>query len=345
MNVTQVFASRKLLVLLAVLVLILGIVTVIAHYIELSQSVTPEELPKPSIPALVEKDKNLTFVFGGTFPEFPNRIGVYKLDASVPELTVAQADWYRDQFKMSVAADYSDRAYTTYYYNEDSRSLSVSQNPLRLEYTDTAEHDVAKIDLSGKKTLSEWTNRFVDYDAILGSEYRLIDPTLTLKKRVDVYNLIEVDSLTDADILTLSSYITYEGIPVLNQDRQTYPVEILTELDGHVIKATFSVFPPNPSFEGEVEVITPEKAVDALNGGSGSISVLNDPNLVYSDVSTRDIDSATIDTIEMVYIYDDDNLIFQPFYRLVGNALKTNGRPIEIEVLLSAVPEDFYSSQ
>jgi hypothetical protein len=327
--------NTKILLLLSIATISIVSLNIILWFSELNQPLPAQSLPQPTLKPTVQQQR-LTYTFTGNLPKLATTKPVFTTSPQPNSLEQTAAN-IAAQLNFSGSPQINDTPYgTSYLYVYNDQSVSIKESPFLISYDNNAQQLQNTLD---EQTLITNANQFIQPLISSSINIQLISQT-PMQKRVN--NIHQAPSFEQADYLALSYAFKLNNTPIISKNHQTYPIDILMNLDGTVRKTTITMIPDQLEEIGTATLSTPAEALEAINNGQGIISTLNDPTVPYTVLEPGEIRTATLSSVEVVYLYDHDINQLQPYYRFAGTAESSLKRTIEIEVLITALPQEVF---
>ncbi|MGI5827683.1 MAG: hypothetical protein ACOX6V_01525 [Patescibacteria group bacterium] len=323
------------LILAAVAIALISVVLSVAKK---RQAIPPQTLPQTSLPP-TEQQFSLKYSYLGELPT---------LQRSAPVYTFEGEQMLNQERALELAApwgysgepqSFPDTSGTVFVFTDTNTSLTIYSSPAHLEYIDFTEKPLAAM-LSEEELLNT-ASLFLSQRLSHSRLFALSKPYITYKTS-DGFNMFDTSSLEQADYVELRYTYTLESLPVISKETQDHPIVLLLNVDGSVRKASITLFTENLTPLGTTQLTKPQEALNAVNSGLGTISTLHDPEVAYTQVQPQSITQAAFHSLELIYIYDADNRQILPYYRFSGIATTIDERRLEIEVLLTALPQEVF---
>jgi hypothetical protein len=331
----------KLLLLLFIFCLILFFMVLGQYLKEKDREIKQESLPKSNLPPTVDR-LQLRYEYIGALPNLLTKASVYHIkEEQILTKERAQEIGLRLGFK-AVMRSVNDILGTTYIFNEGDRSLVIYPDPILLEYYDFSK--VSDNRLKEEKLKERAQNFIKPIFSNYGKTLELGNSYIEYKKNDFQGVAINAPTIEEAEFAEISYSLNLNGLPVISKDRQNVPIKILLNLDGSVRKATATLFSEQLKDIGIAELTLPSQAFSAINNGMGTISTLNDPKEGYTDIKASEISESKLRSLELIYIYDEDAKLVSPFYRFSGTAKASEDKLLEIEILITALPETVFKN-
>jgi len=331
--------KRPLFILLTTIALASFLGSALLTSYNLSREIQPQSLPKPTFDA--NPSISLKFLYNGQLPQLEGNHSVYKSsdpNQSISESSIASYGLslgFEQTFKYLPGAE-SD----SYVFNKPSEGLIVSTNPNTIEYGNYNESQNS-IKLKQDEYIPKVLN-FLKISQLLSDNWSLDKGYVQLMITDGQGITIPTQNPTEAKYVEVKFNYLIDNKPMIDKQYRGYPIKILMNLDGSIKKATILLPPSNIQEVGRSASTTPQQALQAINAGQGTFTSLNNPEVAYTEIRQGDMESATFNSVELVYVYDYDTGSIQPFYRFQGYGYTTNGDKIEVGVIITALPQDVY---
>lgn len=330
-----------------ILIIILSflVVGVIGLNVYLTWQKQANQIPPRSIApvqfALPSQQAKLKYQYYGELPQLNNTVELFKLNNNFV-LNQDRAVIYAQAFGFNANPEtWSNSGRTSYFFQNGSQSLLIIDNPLKIEFTDFSERIISPAQTLSLEQLTPLATSFIQKPNLFNQSLSL-DVTNAQPVKELGGSAIPVNSINLAKYVLIDFNLQLNSVPILSKVNQIAPIQTLVNLDGSVRKATITLIPDQLESIGTAELTKPEEALAALNTGQGLISKLHNPNEAYTVLQPGEISAATLSSLELVYIYDHDIQQLQPYYRFSGNAQTTRGEMIEVEVLITALPQEVF---
>jgi hypothetical protein len=335
MNI-KIILKNPLFIFLFIFAFILIGVGIFLNFSDSQKSIKPQTLPKATF-APQAIDLKLRYSYVGQLPIFENQFLIYQL---LPENNLEnQIEKVASQFGFSQSPQILKGVdFTSYVFNKDDESLTINSKPFSIEYNNYLQSSSDKLN---RQVLENAAQIFIQ-NIVLGDNFSYGAPYIQLMTTDFQGILMPTNSPENAQFAQISYNYLIDEIPVIDKGRQDYPIQILLNLDGSIKKATITLPPQNLEKIGQAKLTDPQEALNAINAGQGIISHLNNPQQAYTRVEPGDISRANLNSLEVIYLYDYDNLTLQPYYRFSGSGRTNDGDLIEIAVLITALPQEVY---
>ncbi|NMB56689.1 hypothetical protein GYA19_01975 [Candidatus Beckwithbacteria bacterium] len=331
--------SKLLIILIIVTILIIALNIGMAIF-KNQKSIEEGSLPATNIKPNIE-NLNLKYQYKGELSEVSKTATVYNI-AKQQVLTPNLAQEIAQSLGFTEPAEGLDDISGTVYLfkkNDGNTTLTIYPNPLKIKYSDYSQTQGEPVE---QKTIISLAQDFLTKNNFIEKPFALSKPYFEYKA-VDFQGiLIDPETSQDIKYAKISYNLDLEETPIVDQNSQTYPIEITSRLDGTILKAEITFIPNEIIKIGTADLAPAKDALDAINNGTGSIVKLNNPKIAYTQIDNQDITTATLYSLELIYVYDYDNQILAPFYRFSGVGNNKNGDVLEIEVLINALPQEYF---
>ena len=331
--------KNPLVIILLILIIFIGLTTLFLFIKQSKQEIPQQSLPKPSLPPSAQQVR-LQYAYAGTLPTFKDPVIIYNTNSQLA-LTPEKAQTMAGQFGFSQSPQVlKDISGDVYLFSTNGEELFIYPKPLRLEYRHT----------SNANTQKATQKELMDAGSVFLNQHLQIDPYSLGKAYLEYLKaagngMVAAQTLEEADYVQISYNLSLNNYPVVSKDRKDAPIILLLNADSSITKATITLLPQDLQSIGNAILASPDQALTAINAGQGTISLLNNPDEVYTEVDPRTVSFATLTSLELVYVYDFDSLTLQPYYRFFGNAKTTLGETLDVEILITALPQEVYKKQ
>lgn len=306
-----------------------------------------ENLPEITLPENQKTADNVQFKFVGEIPSIEKEVKIYN---NLSEGTISEEKIIEigKSFGFNVEPQLTETTLGDIYkFKNDSALLTINKNSTEINYlriSDESEEFVIK----GSDNLEQIAKDFL-------KELKIFDQQFSFKSTGDVKSFLKNEDkgtlinsgLNEANRFALELDILVDNKKLISKLTQDVPMTITIDQSGKVVGFTSDLlFLDKFNVEGKIELAPVEQAIKAINEGQGQISVIRNKNeLGYEDyvfVELGDIKTSELTELELIYIYDQSIHQLQPYYKFSGSAVKKNGFPLLIEVLITAVPQDIF---
>ncbi len=335
---------KKLLVspvaiMLLLLALFVASLAGLLIYNQINQQPLKGSLSQINLPPTVAQFK-LKYKYIGELPKLKDRTTVYSVSES-PVLNSDIANNLAQPFGLLTKEPQvlRDIKGDVYLYQSEQESLFIYPKPLRLEYRNSKSPLPSQLLLSQlEQTATEYIEKMNFIKAPLSPSKPQIQPMA-----IDFQGVtFPVGDISHAELVEFRYQLLLDNLPIIPKDRQQTALILLLNLDGSIKKATILILSDQIKTLGSATISDPEDALDALNAGLGRIALLSDPTQAYTEIKSDGLEQADLTSLELIYLYDYDQLVLQPYYRFSGTAKTKEDNLISIEVLITALPQEVY---
>ena len=321
---------------LILVVFILGITVYV-----LKQKPKVSNIPQPSIKPTIDQIK-LQYQFQGQLPTLADHVNVYKLQNvqlfdGEKSKTVAKQVGFSSE--ITVLKDVNGDFYA---FTDSAKQLYIFPNPPEIRYrnfNESTQTQLTQLELIAK------AESFVSQFNSLTSPFVITKPYLQYKTSEVEGTYYNTQNSNQAKYAQVDFDLTIDTIPIIPKSHQSNAISLLLNLDGSVRKASISLIKGLPQNMGQTELTPVQIALQAINAGGGLISKFDNPTQAYTQIDATTVSSATLRSLELIYLYDFDTNTLQPYYRFSGTANTTSIELIEIEVLITALPQEVFQQK
>lgn len=334
--------TKPIFVILAIIAILLFVISIIIQVTASKRTIQPQTLPKPSLKPNIIQPISLQFSYAGQMPEFNTKMAVYSSSIA------------SDQFQEPLLADIGKSfgftqspimdqgiEFNTAIFNKTNEDLVISYPPLTIDYGKYQTTQKPK-SLNNSDQFLKFAQSFINSKNILSKTVALDSGYVQLSKTDEQGISLPVIDPNQADFIIVNFNYLLDNKPLIDKRNRDYPIKLVFNLDGSIRKATIIYPPTQINTLGNADITTPAQALQAINNGQGTFSKLNDPTVAYTELKQNDMNTATFNSVEIIYVYDFDNGAIQPFYRFQGYGYTQNGDKIEVGVIITALPQSLY---
>lgn len=335
----KIIFKNPIVKLLLFLTLVVAVLTIYLFVKNLSSGIKKQSLIKPQVESQTVNPINLKYSFIGTLPQLASNDAVYQNQATQLTQNLADQISQKLDFKVSVKI-YDDVLGKLYSYSQNNQSLLIYPNPILIAYSNSNPASKEKLN---KTQLIEKANAVLNNFKDYFNQNLTLSPAYIQLMMTDFQGaFIKTDDPNEATHAQISFNYLLNQKPIVDTTYQNYPIKIILNLDGSINKFDMLLPPQNLTKLGQVELTNPSQALEAINSGQGTISYLNNPNQAYTNLYDGDIEQASLNSLEIVYLYDPSQHSLQPFYRFSGTAKDKNNEIIDVAVIITALPQDLF---
>ncbi|NMC35882.1 hypothetical protein GYA49_02440 [Candidatus Beckwithbacteria bacterium] len=333
--------KKKYIFILIIALVIIVIVGIILAWQKQTNQIAVNTLPKPSVKPTTTQ-LNLTYQYVGELPTFNKQITIYSTGKD-EAFSSQEIQEYGQKFGFTNSSkQLQDISGIVYSFKQNDLSLSIFSNPPSLSYRNFTSPGSNKL---SQKDLVAKAQEFLDTAQIIGKQVMLSTPYLQPIAGSQTGEGLLKTTMDQASYVEINYNLVLDKLPIIPKDRQSYPITLLLNLDGSIRKASLTIFTKELSSLGKVTPAEPAAALQAINAGGGLLSKFSNPNQAYTEIDSNMISTATLRSLELVYLYDYDTNTLQPYYRFSGTANTTSAELIEIEVLITALPQEVFQQE
>ncbi len=331
--------TRKiLLIILIVLIIVVGFLNLYVVYRQNRQSIPSQSLPQPSLPPVATQVK-LQYTFSGDLSQVLQTAPVYTV-TNTPTVTGQWGDEIAREFGFTSSGEIlEDIRGKVYFYKQSPQSLTIFPQPFRIEFTDATKITPTRLSQDQLIAVAE---SFLQNIPFLNTTFELTLSSFQPIQSIGSQEGYTTTSLSESEYIDIRYDVTLNEIPVLAKDRQNSPIQFLMTPDGTIRKATITLIPDQVNKVGDAQLTQPQVALEALNTTAGTVAKISNPQQAYTRITPNSISSATLATAEVILLYDYDTATLQPHYRFTGTAVTTTRETLDIEVLITALPQEVF---
>jgi len=341
LNIKKVI-TKPIFIILASLAIILFILSIILQILAANKTIKPQTLPRPSLKTDIIQPISLQYRYSGQLPQLTTKFSVYSVPQNTDQFQAPMiAEIGRNfNFTQSPALDQGIE-FSTAIFTKPNVDLIISFPPLTIEYGNYQPAQRPK-NLIDSEQFVNLAKSFLTAKNILSNAVTLDNGYVQLLQTDQQGIGLPVSDPNLADYVSVNFNYLLESKPLVDKRRRDYPVKLVFNLDSSIRKATVIYPPTQIDTIGTADITTPDQALQAINNGLGTFSKLNDPSIAYTELNQNDMNTATFNSVELVYVYDYESSSIQPFYRFQGYGYTQDGAKIEVGVIITALPQDLY---
>lgn len=343
----------KLIIILIVIIIILGGFYIYLSYINRANTIREDSLNKIKIEE-VPTEVDFSYYFkDGKLPNLSQIIPVYRLN-----------NWQglTDDIIKNIASNLGfsleslKKFGTNYLFREENRTILFEEKTGLVEYNFEVDSNLGS--KLTEEELLENANSFISKSGLLPSSLILKQSKLIYYQEVGL-NLLETNNKSESKFLGLYFDYYFNSYPVIDSVDKNHGIFILVNWDGTIKKMSASYLGNAEIKEvGTSKLIQLNKSLEAISQGQGIISLINDPNNIYTNVNednfiqnipelgSIEIDKNIIfDNAEIVYIWNREKGEVQPYYRFKGTLDTAESNGLIVEVIIQALPDKLYKQE
>jgi hypothetical protein len=305
------------------------------------EEIKPESLRRTKIQSNI-KQKEMKYNYSGSLELNDKMIKVYKIENDKKELDMQEVMnlMRKLNFEGEITEFEGLNGKDFYIINESGEYITLYEKPRYFDYSNNVSPTGAKLT---KDELIAIANQYIE-------KVNFLDEQIMFDFYNSVYYFVpeigegwEKTNSSKANYLEVVYKISLDGKKILSSKQQLGGASVLLTLDGRIQKATVNLFDGDIIEIGENEINRIDQAIEALNDELGTIiSLRNIKNNYDLDVENRTIETADLNKVEVVYIYDPEIDNIQPYFKFSGSGETTEKEVVALEVIVNALPEDLY---
>lgn len=330
--------KKNLIIFLIIIIIVIAGLEAYVLLQKTSQTLPPGSIPQPSIPPVVTQPK-IKYTYQNDLPKLQESLEVFSVAKAI-ELNETKASELANGFGFNqtpqILDDVSGKVYS---FQKDQQSLIIYPKPIRLDYYNGQKPTSKRLN---KDQLKSSANNFVGNLKFIGKSFTMSESYFRSVKTESGQEGFLDAPLNEAKFIDIRYNLKIRNVSIISKDRQSYPVQLLLNPDGSIQSTTITLIPDQISSLGSTRLAKPVEALNAINNGMGIVSYLDNSKESYAPADPNSISQANLTSVELVYLYDYDNATLQPYYRFSGTSQTTSGENLNIEVLITALPQDVY---
>ncbi len=328
-----------IIIILIVSIFILIIINYNKHNTRKNIPVT-QNIPKSDLNNYANTQFNTKVNFIGDTTHLPSKIKVYKTKIDT-QFTKENINNFIKNLGFDInnlITSYGNNG-TSYIYNKDNIIIFFYPNPRHIDYlnqsTISQNHTIEAIS-TYKNKIYQFLQAYIKDNNYQEISFNFIN----LSNSQEIYSL-----QTDFDhanaILAEFTYLI-DDIPIFSKKTLSPLIRIYQNIDTSIRKAEIQPKPDQIIIDSIANLESIDNTLIKINKGQAriiQIQTISNPELEFSLSSLTKV---TLNQVDLIYLYDYELQMLQPFYRFNGIAKTNLGEDIQIKVLINALPDEVF---